>query len=200
MPNFIDKLLESLFPKAPMPSTQPLVASPLHRKEQEHRQYFAWIQTHEARIFLQEIYESYEARKAGQEGSWPVYLLQTPYANGFALHYDARMPDDRLRHFFDWLKDRVMTLPYKLANTEHNMYDKGKYVEETERYYLKPRIKQITMDTPMDQQYGNIQIEWVRIDGHPSHLKFVASIYSDRLYTTAKPFEELLQHMFGGVK
>jgi hypothetical protein len=94
------------------------------------------------------------------------------------------------------LKDKTLNLGYKLVNADRSLFDKDKYVETKERYYLKPIIDAQNSDELFNQRFGNIMIEQVLIDNKPSYLKFMASIYSDRLYTKALDFEELMAVVF----
>jgi hypothetical protein len=44
--------------------------------------------------------------------------------------------------------------------------------------------------------YGNISLEKIRINQQPSYFKLLASVYSDRLYYDAKPFDDLMDRLF----
>ena len=48
----------------------------------------------------------------------------------------------------------------------------------------------------MSQLYGNISLEKIRINQQPSYFKLLASVYSDRLYYDAKPFDDLMDQLF----
>ncbi len=82
------------------------------------------------------------------------------------------------------------------STADRSLFDKDKYVETKERYYLKPIINAENTNELFNQRFGNIMVEQVLIDNKPSYLKFMASIYSDRLYTEALGFEELMEAIF----
>jgi len=124
------------------------------------------------------------------------HILSTPYANGFALTYHPSIGIQAFNCFFDYLKDQVKNIAYQLNNSSRKIYDKPSYVETKEKYYLKPPLKAIEDNELFDQLYGNISIEYILIDEKPSYIKLVASIYSDRLYTKALPFEDLAKKLF----
>ena len=194
--SFFDKIYDQLFNKNSANSNQPLVTEPIERNENERKTYFAWQNKGDYKILLGKTYHAYELKKSKQPSEWQVHLLQMPAANGFALTYQNAIGERQFQHLFDLLKDKTLNLGYKLVNADRSLFDKDKYVETKERYYLKPIIDAQNINELFDQRFGNIMIEQVLIDNKPSYLKFMASIYSDRLYTKALDFEELMEIIF----
>lgn len=196
--SFFEKLLNQIFPKKQQGKSfsRPLVTEPLKRMQAEISSYFEWQNSGEYRTLWHKLYQNYLANKNGQRDEWEIHLLQMPAANGFAFTYPQNIPSRHFQHLFDLLKDRILTLNYRLINADRHIYDKSTYVEMKEKYYLKPIIDLQKMDTPYNQLYGNIIIEYIAVDDKPSYLKLVANIYSDRLYTEALPFDELLGEIF----
>jgi len=197
--NFIDKLLQQIFPSTKQTgaqSKQPFVSEALKRKDSERSSYFEWQNSGNYKITWGLLYRAYQKRLKNEMGLWQIHLLQMQAANGFALTYPTDLNPQEFQHIFDLLKDRILTLNYRLVNADRQMFDKGNYVETKEKYYLKPNIDSQNTDQLFNQQYGNILIEQILIDEKPSFLKLVASIYSDRLYTEAWPFEELMEIVF----
>lgn len=196
--SFFDKILNQLFPKTDegITNKQPMISEPLTRKDAERSSYFEWQNSGSYREVLEKLYQAYQTRLQNRQGNWEIHLLQMPAANGFAFTYPTNLAAREFQHLFDLLKDRVLTLNYRLVNADRQIFDKKSFVETKEKYYLKPNIDFQNTGDLFDQQYGNILIELILIDDKPSYLKLVASIYSDRLYTKALDFSELLDEIF----
>lgn len=192
--NFFEKIIRQLF-QSPSPKA-PMVSEPLKRKDAERSSYFEWQNSGTYKVLWERLHLAYKARLKNEMGLWEIHLLQMQAANGFALTYPNDLSPQQFQHLFDLLKDRVLTLNYKLANADRQIYDKAKYVETKEKYYLKPNIDFQNTEELFDQQYGNVLIEQILIDGKPSYLKLVASIYSDRLYTKALGFDVFMKEIF----
>ena len=197
--SFFDKIIHQLFPKSEQKSSnsnKPMVSEPLKRKDVERKQYFEWQNSGHYKLLWEQFHHAYQTRLRNEMGTWEIHLLQMPAANGIALSFPANMKAQEFQHIFDLLKDKVLSLNYKLVNADRQLYDKKTYVETKEKYYLKPTIDFQDTNQLYDQCYGNILIEYIQIDQQPSYLKLVASIYSDRLYTQALSFDALMDHIF----
>ncbi|MGB0524063.1 MAG: hypothetical protein ACPGJS_13930 [Flammeovirgaceae bacterium] len=197
--NFFDKLINQLFPKREQHkgTVQPMVSEALTRKDSERKSYFEWQNSGAYKNLSGRVLQAYQDRLQEKvDDTWVIHLLQMPAANGFALTFPKELSHLEFQHFYDWLKDRVLTLNYRLVNADRQLYDKARFVEIKEKYYLKPIIDLQETNTLYNQQYGNILIEQILIDDQPSYLKFVANIYSDRLYTKALSFDDLMLEIF----
>lgn len=195
--SFFDKIVQKIFPKEEeMPRSEPLVKERITRSDETLSDYSAWENTGVYKVMLGEVWEAYQLKKKNEAADWQVHLLKTPYANGFALTYHMGTKPAEFQYFFDLLKDKILQLPYQLKNADRSLFDRKSHVEKKERYYLKPIIKETDANNLFDQQFGNILIEMIWIDDKPSYLKLVANIYSDRLYTEAKDFEDLMSILF----
>lgn len=197
MMSFFDKVWQKLFGRQfKYPSSEPLVAEALLRTQPQKSEYFQWLQHGAGQEIQDQVYHAYTQKLLGQAEEYAVHLLQMPYANGFALTYPPSLSPDSFRSFFDWLKDRILVQDnYRLVNAERQFYDRGKYVEIKEKYYLKPHITSED-HPPFNQYYGNILIEHIVIDNTPSYIKLVANVYSDRMYTKATDFKHLMNDIF----
>lgn len=198
--DFFEKIKKKLFPDKQAgglsPEKIPLVTEKIRRSQREQSSYFRWQNEGDYRQLLKDTYSAYTRKLNSQESQLKIHLLQSPYANGFALTWQPAIETMHFQHFFDLLKDKSMNLKYNLVIAERRMFDKKNYVETVEKYYLKPPLKHLKEGELIDQLYGNILIEQVLIDNQPSYVKFMASVYSDRLYTRAREFSGLVTHLF----
>ena len=103
-------------------------------------------------------------------------ILLSFFINGVKLHY----PEGK-----GILKPRIKSKQER----EH-------LAKETEKFYFKPPLQLPKEGELISQLYGNISLEKIRINHQPSYFKLLASVYSDRLYYDAKPFDELMDRLF----
>lgn len=199
MSDFLTAIFAKLFPKkTPQNAHLPIIEEVIVREDKYKKSYFDWMNSGYYKKLLQSIKNAYWKKRNDQIDDFQVHLLQMPYANGLAITYHKNVPEMHFQHFFDLLKDKVLNLGYQQANADRRMFDRPNYVETIEKYYLKPPITAqiVAQNELLNQKYGNILIEYILIDDQPSYIKLVASVYSDRLYTVALPFDQLLSHIF----
>ena len=192
---FFDKIIQKIFPQK-QSTKEPFVTEKLLRPEKYKQDYFKWINEGEYKNILNHVYEAYQLKLQKEESEFKFHILATPYANGFALSFHPNIGIRQFSYLFDFLKDQVLNYGYQLKNSSRKVYDKPNYVESIEKYYLKPPLKGMEDGKLFNQMFGNISVEYILIDEKPSYLKLVASVYSDRLYTKALPFEELIEKLF----
>ncbi|NIK74200.1 hypothetical protein FHS56_001713 [Thermonema lapsum] len=173
---------------------QALVHDVLRRSPSFKQQYFQWVNEGKFADPLRRIYEAYWLKRQNVAMSWEIQLLQMPYANGFALAFPSHeLGQTDFIFLFEYLKDRVLSLNYRLADASYKMYDRGERVETLEQYYLKPRVQWGTQDGVYQQEFGNITLELTRFDDLPAYFKVVASIYAGRQYSQARHFDEFIE-------
>ena len=134
-------------------------------------------------------------KKQGIQSSVDVHILKSQYANGFAISFSEAFTEESFKHSFDWFKERVLELGYKISVADRKISEKNTCEETVEKWYLKPLTEDLETGIA-NQRYGNITVEKIEIDRKPNYIKFLASIYQDRLYTKALTFEELLENLF----
>jgi len=195
---FYDKIIKQLFPQKTTEANvkTPYLSEPIQRSKRYEQEYFRWLNEGHFRKILEVIDSAYENKRASQPDVIDVHLLQSIYANGIAITYNADIFSFQTFHFlFDYLKEKVVPLGYKENIAERKMYDKATYVETVEKYYLKPDMP-LGENGLFDQLYGNVLIELVLVNDKPSYIKLLVSLYSDRLYTEALPFEDFKMNVF----
>lgn len=185
---FFEDVVGKLFGK--QQADQPIIHEVLERSEVELGAYRAWKNSERRVDLVNDFDRAYSLKKQLVESSMEVHLLESKYSNGFAITYNDQIPTDQFRHLFDFFKDQVLDVGYKLSQGDRRIKHKGQYEESIEKWYLKPLAEDLQVAV-IDQRYGNILIELVSLDRKPSYLKLMANIYQDRLYSKALPFDEL---------
>lgn len=171
----------------------------LKRSESDQQQYEQWKESEEKEQLIREIAQAYYYKKTNISSDIEVHLLNTPYANGFAITYHPDILPKSFRHLSDYFRDKVLAMGYRLVNADRRITDKGHYVETVEKFYLKPPLSAADLSQEViqvNQLFGNIAIEHVLIDNKPSYLKVLASIYSDRQFKEAQSYDDFMSTLF----
>ena len=93
----------------------------------------------------------------------------------------------------EFIKDQLVNMSYDIAHADRKMNEDQSHVEILEKYYLKPPR---STSIPKDQMYGNVVLELLKHDHEEIRLHFLVNVYSDRLYSRAREFSELLSVIF----
>ncbi|MGB3777508.1 MAG: hypothetical protein WA960_04060 [Tunicatimonas sp.] len=195
---FFEKISRKLFPGDKLkPAVD--VHEVLKRPERDRVAYEAWRNEPECETLVREVAQAYYYKKTNINSELEVHLLNTAYANGFAVSYVPRVPTKEFQHLFEYFKDQVAGMGYRVVNADRRIKDKANFVETIEKYYLKPPLHRGDIKAgSIDQLYGNVAVEHVLINDRPSYIKVQASIYSDRLYQDAQHFDDFADRLFAG--
>ncbi len=194
--SYFDKIVGKLFSGKKVAGVTE-VHEVLKRNERDQKLYEQWINSEDSTHLIQQLAQAYYYKKTAIRSEMEVHLFNTAYANGFALTYPPQITPKHFQHLFDYFKDKVQAMPYRLVTADRRIIDRNRYVETIEKYYLKPPLstQQIARHA-IDQQYGNIIIEHILIDDQPSYIKLLVSIYSDSLYQEALGYDEFMSRLF----
>lgn len=188
---FFDDVYNRLFGKKSK-SDSKILHEVLERSSTYKTEYKNWLANDLTFQKIGRIRNAYDLKKKGIEQSPEVHVLASSYANGVAVSYSDFFEKNEFSYLLDYLADKTLTLGYKKANSDLKISVKNNYTESVEKHYLKPITGN---ETPINQKYGNILIESVKIDDKPSYLKLSANIYSDRLYNEPLSFDKLIEEL-----
>ena len=155
-----------------------------------------WSKSEEAKSIFDLIYTNYHFKKAGINDSPQVHLFSTKYANGFAITFEPPLTSVTFSDFFLTLSQRILVLGYKQVSLDRKMEEKAEQVIETEKFYFKPPLQAPEEGELISQLFGNVALEKITVNNQPSYLKMLVTVYSDRLYQDAWPFEEMMDRIF----
>jgi len=197
--SFFDKIVKKVFPKTDNPAVGVAVHEVLKRNNREIEEFDNWKINPVYFQLLEDVAQAYYYKKTGIQSDITVHLFQSAYANGFAISYLPEIGKKQFQHLFEFFKERVLEMGYRLANADRQIIDKKSYVETREKYYMKPPLNlQQSADvlTPSEQLYGNVSLEYVLTNDNPQYIKLLVSIYSDRLYKHALSYDEFVDRLF----
>lgn len=194
MGNFLDDLLKKVFkPTEKLPLN---VKENFSLKESELKDLDQWFSTQEAKNLFGLIYKNYHFKRTQINESPQVHLFSSPYANGFAVSYEEPLDKISFSRLFLGLSRRILTLGYEQVSLDRKFEEINDRVRVTEKFYFKPPLQLPVEGQLISQLYGNIALEKVSVDNQPSYLKLLATVYSDRMYQDAKPFDLFMDRLF----
>lgn len=195
--NYIEKLWQDLFGTPENPQ-KVVLKQVLSRNEHEKNMFEQWKTSTERPELLGNIAQSYFLKPKNIPTFFDIHLLVSTGAEGWALLAENKLKENHLLCLMEYFKEKLLnTKNYYIQNAERNWTEKDNFVEINERYYLKPDIhEQAKEGLICNQQYGNILIEYQKIDRKPMYLKVLASFYNDSMFTKVLPFKDLSDYLF----
>ena len=187
--------LKNLFNKGEESSpSNPLIHEVIERSEKEKADFEVWKTTlvrRRLQDWLADQYAIYKVLPADIDEA--IDFLNTPSSKGFVIYfYKTQYSKRDVQHLFDYLKDLIKAIDYRIQVSDRRTYTKAQSVETVERHYLKPKPGNLEVGK-LNQRYGNISIELTLRDEKPYHLKLRATIYQDRAFKEGEDFKDLMQ-------
>lgn len=184
-------------PGATTPVRQPVDHAIIERTRTFREAYSQWVDSQRMEATLQQLRNGYHELLAQDNHVGDLfYHLDQPSAKGFMLHFkEALFSPTEFQFYFDWLKDRMLELDYRLYTSDSRTFDRGTYVEQIDRHYLKPANRRTEDNLRQVQQYGNVTLTLHQHDDRPQFIKFMCQHYSDRQYTVVSDFTQLMAHI-----
>lgn len=185
--DWLDALKQRLFGEA-MQRTGQLHHGPLIRSTAFEKRHAQWLGSREYGLQLNELRTWFDReRQSGLTAQ--VHLFSDAKATGMQVQHPEHWPAHSLHHLLDAFRDRVIELGYHVQVSDHRINVDG---VQRERHYLKPDIAQLAPGATLDQRYGNILLEAWGPGEDARHLKVLATVYNDRLYSPPLSGMELL--------
>jgi hypothetical protein len=195
MSDFFDDLLKKIFPNRE--GDPPLsIKENFSLKEKDFQDLEEWNKSEESKALLALVYKNYHYKRAQINDTPEVHVFSSVYANGFALSFGPPLDSNSFSLLFLGLSRRIIALGYEQVSLDRKLEEVNEQVKETEKFYFKPPLQLPKEGELISQLYGNISLEKIRINQQPSYFKLLASVYSDRLYYDAQPFDDLMDRLF----
>lgn len=194
MGNFLEELFKKVFPSSD--KTTMNLKENFAFRDSDFEDVDQWIKSEEAKRWFDLIYKNYHFKRTQINETPQVHIFNSPYANGFALTYEEPLDTKSFIRLFLAFSRRILDLGYVQVSLDRKFEEINEQVKVTEKFYFKPPL-QIPVDGELiSQLFGNIALEKITIDNKPSYIKLLATVYSDRMYQDAKPFDLLMDRLF----
>jgi hypothetical protein len=194
------QLLKNIFADAEESSqaVKPFVQEILVRSNREIDSYNQWLysekQPQTIAIFKSRLRYKNELSDGEQI---QIEFIEGKATSGFVCYYNQQFfQPDTFQHLFDYLKQQVLTLDYKLyvSDTQTRLQQNDTITKE--RHYLKPKYVYDEAQQKTMQQYGNIIIELHKFNNEPEKIHFIVNRYSGYDYSEAISADELYEKIF----
>jgi hypothetical protein len=194
MGNFLDDLFKKVFKSA---EKLPInVKENFTIKESELKDLEQWFGSGEYKALFSLIYKNYHFKRTQINEHPQIHLFSSPYANGFAVSYEPPIDSKSFSRLFLGFSRRILALGYNQVSLDRKYEEVNDRVRVTEKFYFKPPLQLLEEGQLISQLYGNVALEKITIDNQPSYIKLLTTIYSDRLFQDAKPFDEFMDRLF----
>lgn len=170
-------------------------AVPTSAQQRRHEQWLA------EQVYLNwagPYFKAYHFRKAGVNNNhgFRVQLITDCGRQGALFFYDPSIGPGNFRHFFDFIRDRVLALGYNLSTSDQRILQHPRYTETIYKHFLKPRPHDCAHTGRCNQLYGSVTVDLVIINEQPGFIRFFANPYHDTIFTPPHSFDELMAAVF----
>lgn len=196
MASFIDDVLGRLFPKKSKPLN---IKENFTQTESEKEKTDSWLTSEEGESLIQLVFKNYHFKKSGINVHPEIHILNSPYANGFAISYESPFNEKTFSQLFFAFGRRMLDLGYQRVSLDRKIEEIQENVRTTEKQYFKPPLNTADLTQKIDQLFGNVSIEKVSVNDKPSFLKILVTVYSDHLYRPAQPFDVFVEELFESI-
>lgn len=170
---------------------------PLQRSAAQERVRQQWLAQQVYLNWMGPYFKAYHYQKAGLPSApFRVQLAREPHRQAAVFLYDPSIGPGNFQHLFDYIRDRVLALGYHLGAADHRTVRHDTFTELTQKYFLKPRPNDCTSSGRCNQQYGNVTVDLVSINGQPGFIRLFSNPFTDAIFTPAASFDELIDAVF----
>lgn len=195
MSNIFWKYFIDLFSKQEKSSrSNPVIHEPLVRDASFEETFDFWKHKESTTYYLKYLHRQFTLYKVDdKEYDDNMQFLNTPSKKGIIIE-NKEYHKGNLPYLFDYLRDEIKDIGYRLYMSDYKIYTKKEVVIKTERHYLKPPLSSSTLK--FKQHFGNIEIDLNYRDDKLKHLKIGVTSYNDRNFETPMDVKELYKKLF----
>ncbi|WP_276495741.1 hypothetical protein [Pontibacter litorisediminis] len=155
--------------------------------------YQKWLDSQVYLHWTAPFFMAYHYKNADLPAQYRVQLLCEEHLKGVIFFYDPSIGPDNFSFFFELVKDRVQQQGYSLHSRNTLQVRHERYTEQVEKLVLTPPASDLPGTSLCNQLYGNVLLDYIRINKKPGYIRFAANRYQDPIFSKPLPFEELLE-------
>jgi len=193
--NFVQKIIDKLFGTKGESDTIRMLDGPLERSESFEKAFQEWSASSKAHEIISNISNIFWNVRRGTGFSPGLFVYSSPQANGFYFNSKLGISNLGFEFLLDGFRDRVLEMGYSLYTSDRKYVEVPAGIQRIDKHYLKPNSKSHP-DGLFNQNYGNVLLELYSLNEEPQYLKCMVSIYSDRSFAEAQPFEIFAECFF----
>lgn len=193
--NFVQNIYEKLFGRNESEKSIMILDGPLERSESYNQAFELWKSSTKAEEILQSISNVFWNVRRDIAYSPGLFTYSSPQANGFYFNTKLGISEPGFSFLLDAFRDKTLELGYSLYTSDKKYVEVPAGIQRVDRHYLKPSVIAKT-DGLNDQKYGNVLFELFYVNEEAQYLKCMVSVYSDRKFAEAQPFEQFAEALF----
>lgn len=193
--NFVQNIYEKLFGRNVSEKSIEVLDGPLERSESYQQAFELWKASAKAEEILQSIANVFWNVRRDIAKSAGLFSYSSPQANGFYFNTKLGIAEPGFSFLLDAFRDSVIEMGYSLYTSDKKYVEVPAGIQRVDRHYLKP-MNEAEHGDVYDQKYGNVLFELYSLNEEAQYLKCVVSIYSDRKFAEALPFEHFAEVLF----
>lgn len=177
-------------------TSKPHTRKSLERTERETRDYEKWKNSPSVAKMLFYLSEECQKHQTNPRKTHDgIDFYNAPSARGFRMHPAlTRFSDANVKYFFDFLKERLISLDYCAISSDTSVFKRGDYwVETIHKHVLKARNASGTYAENLVGDFGQITIELLLKDDKLCSLRLEATIPDSDLPRPTDDFANLIQ-------
>lgn len=167
--------------------------SKLSRSGKFQAGYAAWVAAQRYLNWTGPFFKSYHYQKASLSSPLRVQLIGEEHVRGAIFFYDPSIGAENFSFLYELLKDRVLTCGYTLHSRDKLEVRHERYTEQVEKHLLTPPASDVPGSSLCNQLYGNVLLDYVRVNQQPGYIRFVTNTYNDPFFSLPLPFNDLLE-------
>lgn len=155
--------------------------------------YEEWVNRQTYLNWTGPFFTAYHYKKSDLPSQFRVQLIAEENLRGVIFFYDPSIGAENFSFFLELLKDRIQRQGYKLHSGNELKINHERYTEQVEKLLLTPPASDLAGTSLINQLYGNVLLDFIKVNRHPGYIRFAANAYQDAYFSKPLPFEELLE-------
>lgn len=193
MTDFFKAIKDKFFPQKINNWNEPILHEQMKENDADKEKLIQFINSIRFNNLLQSIKNSYQLAKIGELSENHIYIHESNGAYGFYLSFNKNFETNDFSFLAKYFKLKTLELAYTLYSSEKIIVEKAQKIEETEKHYLKPNVI-MDENKKMNQQFGNVLIEFVKVENKPSYLKVLVTFYNDSNFSKNLNADDFISH------
>ena len=192
---FVQKIIDKLFGNKDESESLHMLDGVLERSESFERAFKEWSASSQAEDVISNISNIFWNVRREIGFSPGLFVYTSPQANGFYFNTKLGISHIGFEFLLDTFRDRVLAMDYSLYTSDRKYVEVPAGIQRIDKHYLKPNP--ITRpDGLLNQNYGNVLLELYSLNEQAQYLKCMVTVYSDRTFAEAQPFEIFAECLF----
>ncbi|RAU81933.1 hypothetical protein [Pontibacter arcticus] len=139
------------------------------------------------------FFKTFHYQLAGLPTNLRVQYMTEGNRQSLILFYDTTIKPTDFLYLFEYLKEQVLLQEYTMHCADKRELQHERYTEQVEKYLLVPPAKDVAGTSLFNQRYGNIALDYVKVNNKPGYIRLSANAYTDPYFSEVLTFTDLIE-------